>query len=382
MANVLWADGTAGTQTTAWYETLTGAVTVDTGVTLDGNATLKLDTSSPAATAQATTTKAGAIAAAGRGIPRYFRFNSLPTAGQFLGVLVVGSSTTVCLSVSVDSNGKLCLRNNTATIGAVGATTLSVNTWYRVSLSYTVTTTTNWSAKVSLGQAGDSPAYSGALELSRTNADATLSTATADRLQAFIPSPAGANITLNITHTVVDDRTDLTDPGNQKTSAKLPTTTTTNSFDTTVGTGAVNERPVSTTNGKTHAGLTDVDQDYEIQAVSVGDADLTGATIVGYVGWVSSALSSATGTPTSKLILAGARTAQVVDPNGTSAVLTTTVVTSSSYPQHANGKNIGMSSSTIAADAQLADCGVIVVYTPAVAGASPVHRLGLLGVGS
>lgn len=365
MANVLWADFLSATQTTAWYETLAGAVTVDTGVTLDGNTTLKLDTSSPAATVQATTTKAGAIAAAGRGISRYFRFSALPASGQFLGILSVSNSTTVCLGVSVDSNGKLILRNNTVTMGAVGSTTLSVNTWYRVSLSYTVTTTTNWSAKVYLGQAGDSPAYSGTLELNRTNADGTLSAATCDRLQAFIPPLAGANITLNITHTAVDDRADLTDPGNWKTTGKKPTTTTTNNFDTTLGTGAVNERPVSTTNGKSHANTTDVDQDYEIEAASAGDADLTGATIVGNVAWIWAALNSLTSTPLSKIIHNGARDGGTWDPASANvAQLFTVVSTSATYPKDANGKNIGSSSSVIAADTLLYDCGVGIVYIP------------------
>lgn len=372
-----WADGTSGTQTTAWYESLVGAVTVDTGVTLDGNATLKLDTSSPAALVVATTTKAGAIAAAGRRISRYVRFSTLPTVGTFLSILNASTATTVVLNVALDSNGKLVLRNNTATMGAVGSTTLSVNTWYRIALSYVVTTTTNWSANVYLGQAGDSPTYSGALELNRTNADATLSATACDRLTAQMGATAGANITLNITHTVIDDSTDLADPGNEKTTAKLPTTNTTNGFDTTVGTGAVNERPVSTTNGRTHAATSDVDQDYEIEAASAGDHDISGATIVGNVAWIWAELSSLTGTPLSHIIHNGARDAATWDPaSANTPQLFTIVSTSASYPQNANGKNIGTSSSTIAADTKLWDCGVIVVYQPAAAGTDIPPGLG------
>lgn len=367
---VTWAGGESGTRNTAWYETLAGAVTVDTGVTLDGNATLKLDTSSPAATATATTTKSGAIADAGRRITRYVRFSALPAATRFHTLLAVqNSGGTSVLSLGLDSNGKLVLSSGIAAIGAVGSTTLSASTWYRVALSYTITSTTNWQARVYLGQAGDSPAYSGALEMSRSNADATLSATTSDRLTCTLPLNVGANITLNVTHTVVDDATDLADPGNRKTTAKLPTTTTTNNFDGTVGTGAVNERPVSTTNGKSHANTTDVDQDYEIEAASAGDADLTGATLVGNVAWIWATLGSLTGTPSTNIIRNGARETGTWDAASANvAQLFTVVSTSATYPANANGKNIGSSSSVIAADTFLYDCGVIIVYTPAAGG--------------
>lgn len=370
---IVQAETTPGTQTTAWYTTVSGATTVDTGVTESGNATLKLDTSSPAANSIATRT--AVMADAGRRVTRYFRISALPAAGTFAHLIQVQTSGgTTVMSVALDSNGNLVLRVGAGSAGAAGATTLSVNTWYRVSLSYIVSTTTSWSAKVYLGQAGDSPAYSGALEMSRTNADATLSATASERVLCSLLSTIGANVTMNVTHTVIDDSTDaaLPDIGNDKITAKLPTTTTTNNFDTTVGTGAVNERPVSTTNGRSHAATTDVDQDYEIQAASVGDADLTGATIVGYVGWIWAELSSLTGTPLSKIIVNGARIGTSWDPSAANtAQLFTTVATSSTYPANANGKNIGSSSSTIAADTKLWDCGVIVVYTPATA-AEPV----------
>ena len=84
----------------------------------------------------------------------------------------------------------------------------------------------------------------------------------------------------------VDDVTDLSFPGDIRVTAKLPASDNTVNFDTTVGTGAVNERPLSVTNGQQHAAATDVQENYTLQAASVGDEDLTGTTIVGYTGWV------------------------------------------------------------------------------------------------
>jgi hypothetical protein len=84
----------------------------------------------------------------------------------------------------------------------------------------------------------------------------------------------------------VDDDSSLTRPGDILVTAKLPAAANTSNFDTDGGTGAVNERPLSVTNYKQHAAATDVQQNYTLQAASVGDEDLTGATIVGYTGWV------------------------------------------------------------------------------------------------
>ena len=84
----------------------------------------------------------------------------------------------------------------------------------------------------------------------------------------------------------LDDDSSFAYPGDIRVTAKLPASDNTVNFDTTVGTGAVNERPLSVTNGQQHAAATDVQENYTLQAASVGDEDLTGATIVGYTGWV------------------------------------------------------------------------------------------------
>jgi len=84
----------------------------------------------------------------------------------------------------------------------------------------------------------------------------------------------------------LDDDSSFAYPGDIRVTAKLPASDNTVNFDTTVGTGAVNERPLSVTNGQQHAAATDVQENYTLQAASVGDEDLTGTTIVGYTGWV------------------------------------------------------------------------------------------------
>lgn len=115
----------------------------------------------------------------------------------------------------------------------------------------------------------------------------------------------------------IDDDTSLTFPGDIRVTAKLPDTVNTAGFDTNVGTGAVNERPLSVTNGKQHAANSDVQQNYTLQTISAGDVDITGATLLGHTGWLygkkgaeedypavrTSATSSETGNVTTHSVL-------------------------------------------------------------------------------
>ncbi len=313
------------------------------------------------------------IAAAGRRISCWFMVPALPpnnTSVEIVGI-VPSASITNTLGVYLGSDGILRLyTSTTTTLLKTGSTALSANTWYRVDMSFTITTTSNWGCKVYIGKAGDSPAYSGTLEMTATNADGTLSSATPDAVIFRLTTGAGTNYLMYVTNIAIDDTSDQSDYGAVRVTAKLPTTNTTNGFDTTIGTGAVNERPVSTTNGKHQAATADVDQDYDIETAATGDADLTGATLVESMGWIWAELSSLTGTPLSKIIVNGARIGTSWDPAAanTAQLFTTIIGSGSAYPRHAsNGKNIGTSSSTIAADTKLWDCGVVIAYIPAAA---------------
>ncbi len=286
---------------------MTGAVTAQTSVNNGQAYAYKFDTGA-GPTAAVGKSGLAVLAAAGNRVSVYTRFPVLPTsstAASPLHVTPTGSGTGL-LVVWIGTDGLLRLYTNGATtiLGAAGATVLAVDTWYRITLSYAIVTTSNWSAKVYIN---------GVLEMTRTNADGTLSSAVPTDIRHAANVGLGANWLFYVSDIYADNTTDQTDPatgignGELRVTNKLPTTNTTNSFDTVIGSGAVNERPVNTANGWRHNNTTDVDQDYDIQDAATGDANLTGATVVGSFGWIWATLGSLTGTPSTNIIFNGAR---------------------------------------------------------------------------
>lgn len=119
----------------------------------------------------------------------------------------------------------------------------------------------------------------------------------------------------------------------------MPNTVNNNTFDTTGGTEAVNERAISETNYKQDAtsnspGAT---QDYTLQTASGGDVDISGNTLVARNAWVWAKRGNGSTTVT----------AAIIDNGGTINITLTTTSTlfdnntdSSTYPSNADG--IGM----------------------------------------
>jgi len=83
----------------------------------------------------------------------------------------------------------------------------------------------------------------------------------------------------------IDDGDDLQDPGNMLLTAKLPASVNENNWDTTGGTGAVDERPLSETNYMQHTAFSAVRQTYTLQDAATGDVDISGETLVGHMEW-------------------------------------------------------------------------------------------------
>lgn len=168
-------------------------------------------------------------------------------------------------------------------------------------------------------------------------------------------NPPGASKSCWIDQVYMDDGDDLTDVGNILSTAKLPATVNNDNFDTTGGTGAVNERPVDLANFRQQAATAQVDQDYTIQTASVGDVDLTGKTLVGHMGWLVAKKSGFAGT--FGFILDGSVTTLLLT---TTAALVKRAVTSTSYPSNAAG--IGLRSATASNDAFLLEGGIVIGY--------------------
>jgi hypothetical protein len=292
---------------------------------------------------------------------------------------------TGCIGVGINTNGtlRLCARNCTE---KNGATVLTANTWYRVSLSYIITTSTNFGAKMYLN---------GNLEASTTNADGTLGAVTTSRAQIGLTNSSIDTWSVTpimsvwVEDVYVDNRSDQTDCGDVNVTAKRPNANgTTNGFTTQIGSGGssygtghspqVNERPLSATNGWSMVGAgSAVTEEYNIESISTGDVDITGASIVDYSGWV---YSKALTTETAQIIVNG------VNSN---ISLTTTntmfqqIAGSTTYPA-GTGADIGEITATTLTTVSLFECGMVVAYIPASASANNSTKkfLMLLGLGT
>src|SRR6185295_16060543 len=99
-------------------------------------------------------------------------------------------------------------------------------------------------------------------------------------------------------------------------------------------------------------------------SASAGDVDITGASVVGYMGWLWSKQAAVSGTP--KLTLNGVDYAST---QTTSPAIHRQCVTTTSYPSDAAA--IGMVSGGTADDTFLYECGVVVAFTGTISSPSP-----------
>lgn len=284
---------------------------------------------------------------------------------------VGGSGFAEILMVGVSPAGTLIIAGR-GTTAINGTTVLASNKRYRVSLSYVITSTTSWTAKLYLD---------GVLEATTTNVDGTLSLVTTTCVQ--IGTDAGATgftdfasssiIDTRYDSIYVDTRTDLTDCGNIRVTAKRPFSNgTTTGFSTQIGAGGsgygsghapqVNEQPLSQTNGWSviNAGST-VTEEYNVEGAAVGDVDLTGVDIVDSVGWI---LAKALVGETAQLIVNGVSAAIALT---STATLFTRAAGTKTYPGGA-GVDVGMTTSATVTTVSLYECGVLIAYTPAASG--------------
>ncbi len=99
-------------------------------------------------------------------------------------------------------------------------------------------------------------------------------------------------------------------------------------------------------------------ENYTLQAASVGDVDLTTATIIGRGAWVYAKASDTTGSPTAGIVDNGSVTGITLT---TVAALYTAFTTSSTYPSNAAG--IGLRSTGTVNDTFLYECGTLIAYS-------------------
>lgn len=290
----------------------------------------------------------------------YIYLAALPTATATIASTLATSTNQIAIKVT--SAGVLQLwRGNTAQVGSNGAT-LSTGTWYRISLAFTIATTTvnevrlfvDGSSSVSVSNITLSATGATRLRIGNIENDSTLDFRSSDHY--------------------IDDGSQLNDTGDIWVTAKRPNANgTTNNFNTQIGSGGsgygtghspqVNERPANAANGWSVVAVAATTEEYNVESASTGDISLTGKVIIDYLGWVKA--TSLTN-----------ETASIRVNNVDSSIALTSTITmftkvagSATYPP-GSGHDIGIITDATATTVSLYEAGILVAYRSAVSSAS------------
>lgn len=380
MAVTQWMEaGSAETQNfTFWDSTATGAGsgTLSSVATKVSNSVRSILSSVTSVNnSAATALKASILADAGRRISIYMNYSGTPTmsfggsAADFLWA-VDNAQTQQYFGLGIDTNNKLCIIiDGVSTPLATSSLALPQNIDLRICIVYTITSTTNFSISVYVN---------GSLFVSATNAQGSLPAIGSQALSigwGLFNSP-GSAMTANFAHIFVDNGTSG-DTGDIHVTAKRPFSNGSSvQFTTQIGSGGsgygsghtpqVNERPLSTTNGWSISQTTKQTEEYNIESKAVGDNDLTGATIIDYMGWIYSSVNSTSNSPVHHIIVNGVATTIT---ESTTNTLFTKIAGSTTYPA-GTGTDIGIDAqyTTTAHLTRLFECGILLAYIPAPVG--------------
>jgi hypothetical protein len=302
--------------------------------------------------------KQNIAADAGGRVSAYLYFNALPNAtssiwdilqsGYGAGVFILKMTSAGILQL-LDGGGSTQLGSN--------GPTLATGVWYRVSMTWAITSTTVYDIQVYVN---------GVQVISVHNGSTLTRTGCSDMILGNI----SGNLTLDMRSSdhYIDNSAALTDPGDIWVTAKRPFANgTTNGFSTQIGSGGsgygsghapqVNERALSQTNGWSMIGAgAAVTEEYSIEGASAGDFNLEAGNIVDMMGWVS---ASALLSETAQIIVAGVASNIALTSTPT---IFTKVAGVTTYPQ--GGTDIGIITSTTVTTVSLYECGVIIAYTP------------------
>ena len=313
----------------------------------------------------------GVLADAGRRTSTWIYLNALPSATASIISYRQSNGTTNVVILRLTSAGVLQLWNTTtAQIGSNGAT-LSTGTWYRISMAYTITSTTVNSFTVYVNGASSISTSNQTLGNTGTN--------------VYIIGNTSSNSTLDLrVSDIYVDNGSSGDPGNIWVTAKRPFSNgTTNGFTTQIGSGGSgygsghtpqeNERPLSTADGWSIVVVASaVTEEYSIETQSEGDINISTGTIVDFEGWISAGSSVS---ESDNMILVGS----TIPVSVTSTItIFLNIAGSSTYP--VGNTDIGLRTNTAAATASLYEAGIAVAYIPAAVTPSCTPSMALLGV--
>ena len=295
---------------------------------------------------------------------------AIPSSGPRTIIISLKSDgSTRVFRLRITSSGVLQLWDS-AQLGSSGST-LSTGIWYRLSIAWNITSTT-------VNQI--TTFVNGVQDIAVTNV--TLGNTGAAQIN-FGNNSASTDMNLRMSDFYIDDSNAMTDPGNIWVTAKRPNANgSNNQWTTQIGSGGsgygtghspqVNERPESDTNGWSIQNAAKQTEEYSIESVSQGDINITGATIVDFMGWVKAKVGV---NSTGNIIVAG--TATNISVTTTSSFFTQ-IAGSTTYP--AGNTDIGMDTNTVNQLFSLYACGIIVAYIPALTNLG-TNRL-LMGVGT
>ena len=365
VATTFMEAGTDATFGFQFYSSTVGTVASDTAQVRTGPRSAKFTTGAAGQNAQAKQT--AILADAGRRINFAVRITNLPTGATTAILAVDNTIAQDIINVSVTTTGILQLRDDNGTQVGTNGSTLSTGVWYRLSLAYTVTSTTVNEFRLF---------KDGVLDISVTNG--TLLFTGSDTLVVgyWWDTTQGNNLVINHDDIYVDDSSALTDTGDIHVTAKLPNANNVNNFTAAIGANPanrwtnVNERALSETNGWEDTSASTQLENYTLQNAATGDVNLSAVTLVARTAWIwAKQLVGVAGTPG-------------ITNNGTTTAITltltsalyTNIVDSASYPSNVAG--IGMRSAGIVADAtDFFEGGMLIAYIPYDTGyAAPIRR--------
>ncbi len=367
--------GSDATQDLSFWTTTSGTVTSDSGQAYTGPRSIKLDTTGANVTAFAT--RGTVVADTGSRVSFRFRFDVIPTATTAIINFNQVDLVTTSFGVTLTTAAKLNLNMPGAT-GSTGTTVLSVNTWYRISVSYYITNATTYQAKLYIDGVLEGTGNTGTLSVISTNA-----------IQIRHATTWGASKNAWYDDIYVDDGASSSsqpDTGDIRVTAKRPLSNgTTNGWTTQIGSGGsgygtghapqVNEQPLSQTNGWSLNFGNSTVEEYNVENAATGDVNISsGVTIVDVGGWV---FAKTTAAETAQIIVNGSNSNISLD---TTAKWFGAYTGSATYPA-GTGSDIGAitAASSVLTDS-LYECGIVVAYTNNAA-STAVPRMLLLGVG-
>lgn len=292
---------------------------------------------------------AGTLSDSGSRISAYVYISALPSATSSM-MSLRNAALTNLVTLRLTSAGVLQLWNGTSVqIGSNGAT-LSTGVWYRISIAYTITSTSINRFEVFLD---------GVPTISVTNA--TITTIVTSLFSIGNSTPNGSFKFYSSDH-YIDDSSSLTDTGNIWVAAKRPFANgTVNNFVTQIGAGGsgygsghapqVNELPLTSSNGWSVVAVGATTEEYNIERPTVGNIEVPLSSLVDYMGWVytSSLISE-----TIQIIINGNNFSQAIT---SSNILYRKIAGSNVYPA-GTGTDIGIITDATATTVSLYECGI------------------------